>query len=573
MFMTSTPPIDPLDPTEVEVARPYLAGASAARLRRTVVLATATVSLLPLLIISFLYYDQYERSLQAEAAQSMSRQVTNNKRALEFFLMERRSALSFMVRDRSFAELCDVGTLSLLMRHMNDTFALGSFADLGLIDSGGKQLCYSGPYDLKGRDYHDQDWFYRVSRRGVFVSDTFLGYRQSPHFAIAIKHVRASGDYYILRATINAEVLAEQILTAGLSPDDDVFLVNKDGVLQSPSRRYGGVLQTVPIPLPRATNEVHVLEQADERHRSVVIACVEIADSPFILVYIRPQIRPQGAGLSLPRLLLFLLVSIFFILVVIFWGSHQFVANLRAHNLKRAELMHKVEYANKLATIGRLAASVAHEINNPLAIINEKAGLLEDIVKLQSDFPRREKVLGIVDSIKGSVVRSRTITHRLLGFAKRMDVGSEIISLEELLKEVVSFLGKEVEYRNVTVTIDAEPGVPNIESDRGELQQVFLNLLNNAEAAVKDGGHIDIRVRATGERRIAVSITDDGIGIPKENLERIFEPFFTTKEGSGTGLGLSITYDIVQKLGGEIAVQSEVGNGACFTVLLPVRRG
>jgi signal transduction histidine kinase len=154
-----------------------------------------------------------------------------------------------------------------------------------------------------------------------------------------------------------------------------------------------------------------------------------------------------------------------------------------------------------------------------------------------------------------------------------MDVGSEIISLEELLKEVVSFLGKEVEYRNVTVTIDAEPGVPNIESDRGELQQVFLNLLNNAEAAVKDGGHIDIRVRATGERRIAVSITDDGIGIPKENLERIFEPFFTTKEGSGTGLGLSITYDIVQKLGGEIAVQSEVGNGACFTVLLPVRRG
>jgi len=141
------------------------------------------------------------------------------------------------------------------------------------------------------------------------------------------------------------------------------------------------------------------------------------------------------------------------------------------------------------------------------------------------------------------------------------------------LKEVVSFLGKEVEYRNVTVTIDAEPGVPNIESARGELQQVFLNLLNNAEAAVKDGGHIDIRVRTAGERRVAVSISDDGIGIPKENLERIFEPFFTTKAGSGTGLGLSITYGIVQKLGGELAVQSEVGNGACFTVLLPLRRG
>jgi signal transduction histidine kinase len=261
------------------------------------------------------------------------------------------------------------------------------------------------------------------------------------------------------------------------------------------------------------------------------------------------------------------------VLGVIFWGSRQFVATLRAQNLKRAELMHKVEYANKLATIGRLAAGVAHEINNPLTIINEKAGLLKDIVNLQEEFPRREKVLGIVESITGSVGRCRKVTHRLLGFAKHMDVGSETIAVEELLNEVVGFLGKEAAYRNIAITIEAEPGVPNVESDRGQLQQVFLNILNNAEAAVGEGGRIDIRVRTAGEGRVAVSITDNGIGIPKENLDRIFEPFFTTKEGSGTGLGLSITYGIVQKLGGEIGVKSEVGKGTCFTVLLPVRRG
>ena len=115
--------------------------------------------------------------------------------------------------------------------------------------------------------------------------------------------------------------------------------------------------------------------------------------------------------------------------------------------------------------------------------------------------------------------------------------------------------------------------MPEIESDRGQLQQVFLNILNNAEAAVGDGGRIDVWVRPDGERRVAVSISDNGVGIPKGNLDRIFEPFFTTKEGSGTGLGLSITYGIVQKLGGEITVRSEVGKGTCFTVLLPVRRG
>jgi len=570
--MPISPSIDSLDPTEVEAARPYLAGQSAARLRRTMFLATAIISLVPLVIVSFLYYDQYERSIRAEAVEGVSRQVTNVKRSLEFFLTERRSALAFIVRDRSFSELCNVETLSRTMQHMNDTLALGSFADLGLINAAGKQLCYTGPYDLQGRDYHDQDWFYRVGQRGAFVSEVFLGYRHSPHFAIATRQERGSG-YYILRATINAEVLAEQLVTAGLTPDDDVFLVNLEGTLQSPSRRYGTVLQRVAIPIPHATGEVQVLKRDDEHHRPAVIGCSRIADSPFVLVYIRPVVPPQSADVSLPRLLVFLLVSAALVLGVILWGSRQFVATLRAQNLKRAELMHKVEYANKLATIGRLAAGVAHEINNPLTIINEKAGLLKDIVNLEAQFPRREKVLGIVDSIAGSVARCRKVTHRLLGFAKHMDVGSETIAVEELLNEVVGFLGKEAAYRNITIAIAAEPGVPNIESDRGQLQQVFLNILNNAEAAVSDGGRIDIGVRPAGERRVAVSITDNGIGIPKENLDRIFEPFFTTKEGSGTGLGLSITYGIVQKLGGEITVKSEAGKGTCFTVLLPVRRG
>lgn len=566
-----SPSIDSLNPAEVEAARPYLAGPSAARLRRTVVLATAAVSLVPLVIVSFLYYDQYQRSFRTETVEGVSRQVTNDKRALEFFLTERRSALTFIARDRSFTELCDARTLPRIMQHMNDTFALGSFADVGLIDAGGKQLCYTGPFDLKGRDYHDQEWFYRAGQRGAFVSEVFLGYRHSPHFAIATKQERGS-EYYILRATINAEVLAEQIVTAGLTPNDDVFLVNQEGVLQSPSRRYGAVLKTVPIPIPHATGAVHVLEQDDEHRRPVVIGCSRIADSPFVLVYIRPRVAPQNADISLPRLLLFLLVSVALVLGVILWGSRQFVANLRAHNLKRAELMHKVEYANKLATVGRLAAGVAHEINNPLTIINEKAGLLKDLVNLQPEFPRRDKVLGIVDSITASVGRCRKVTHRLLGFARQMDVGSETIAVEELLHEVVGFLGKEAAYRNITITVEADPAVPNVESDRGQLQQVFLNILNNAEAAVSNSGHIDIRVRAAGERRVAVSISDDGIGIPRENLDRIFEPFFTTKEGSGTGLGLSITYGIVQKLGGEITVESEIGKGTCFTVLLPVRR-
>ena len=120
--------------------------------------------------------------------------------------------------------------------------------------------------------------------------------------------------------------------------------------------------------------------------------------------------------------------------------------------------------------------------------------------------------------------------------------------------------------------MEAAVGAPTIESDRGQLQQVFLNLVNNAIGAVDDGGKIAIsqRDRRRVARRLASRTT--GPGSPRENLQRIFEPFFTTKEGSGTGLGLSITYGIIKKLGGEITVESEVGQGTTFTVQLPLRR-
>jgi len=149
-----------------------------------------------------------------------------------------------------------------------------------------------------------------------------------------------------------------------------------------------------------------------------------------------------------------------------------------------------------------------------------------------------------------------------------MDVKHEALDLGSLLREVYGFLEKEAEYRNLRVTFQIDDNVPPIVSDRSQLQQVFLNILNNAFAAVTDGGRIDISVAESGEDQVAVAIADNGVGIPEEHLERIFEPFFTTKQGYGTGLGLSITYGIVQKLGGNILVDSKPGVGTRFTVVL-----
>jgi two-component system, NtrC family, sensor kinase len=126
-----------------------------------------------------------------------------------------------------------------------------------------------------------------------------------------------------------------------------------------------------------------------------------------------------------------------------------------------------------------------------------------------------------------------------------------------------------MESNGISLVTDLDPELPSTVADAGQLQQVFLNIINNAFAVVDDHGRIEIGIRDTGSDAVAVWIADDGVGIAEEHLPHIFDPFFTTKKGAGTGLGLSITYGIVQKLGGDIAVQSKVGEGTRFTVTLP----
>jgi len=535
-----------------------------------VVVAAATVALLPLTVLTAVNYVQYREALQAESIEPMARLTLNTKRSLELFLSERRSALTFLAHDRTFADLCGEAALTRVISNLNRSLEVGAFVDLGIIDDTGRQLCYSGPFELAGRNYQDQDWFHEVSRRGTYTSDVFLGFRNSPHFAIALRHDRDDGGFYVVRATVDAEMLSEQILSAGMHRSDDMFLLNRSGVLQSPSRHFGEILTTCPLPVPHYSPTVDVVEHHDPEGNRIFVSSAYIDGSPFILMMVKPVEEAMGRWFTLrSELLSFLVVSAALILGVLVWGAGHFVSGMREADERRIALLHQVEYTNKLASIGRLAAGVAHEINNPLSIINEKAGLARDLVEGSPETPHRDRILAAVESVLKSVQRCKAVTHRLLGFARHMDVKNEALDLRGLLMEVFGFLEKEAEYRNLGVTFDIADDVQPIVSDRGQLQQVFLNILNNAFAAVPDGGKIEITVANEGDNEVSIAISDDGVGIPREHLERIFEPFFTTKQGSGTGLGLSITYGIVHKLGGRILVDSTPGQGTRFTVVLP----
>ncbi len=229
--------------------------------------------------------------------------------------------------------------------------------------------------------------------------------------------------------------------------------------------------------------------------------------------------------------------------------------------------------AHKMEAIGRLAAGVAHEINNPLAVINEKAGLMKDFLELSGDFQKyREKFISLIQGIFESVGRCRTITHRLLGFSRRVDASLETFDLNNIVREVIDFVEKEILYKNVQLKITYADNLSHVESDKGQIQQVILNILNNAVDAVDKGGFIEVQTGIKDERTVTVSIIDNGHGIPENIRNHIFEPFFTTKEkDKGTGLGLSISYGIMKKLGGTITVKSKVNEGTTFVIEIPTR--
>jgi len=198
-----------------------------------------------------------------------------------------------------------------------------------------------------------------------------------------------------------------------------------------------------------------------------------------------------------------------------------------------------------------------------------KIGLIGDFLEITPSFQYKEKMVKSLDVINDSVLRCKNITHRLLGFARRMDAVIEDIDLNRVIQDVILFLENESLHNRIKITTALDDGLPHVQSDRTQLQQIFLNIINNAIDAIVHDGAIEISSSAF-ENGVKIQIKDNGPGMTHEILEHIFEPFFTTKElGKGTGLGLSITYGLIKKLGGTISVDSALGQGTVFTIHLP----
>jgi len=226
----------------------------------------------------------------------------------------------------------------------------------------------------------------------------------------------------------------------------------------------------------------------------------------------------------------------------------------------------RVAQSERLASLGMLAAGVAHEVNNPLGGILALTSLtVED---MPNDDPNRENLEEVIRQTE----RCRDIVKGLLEFSRQSKGNSEAVDLNKVLRDTLSLVGKQAPFFNVNVIWQLAPELPPVAADRAQFQQVFLNILMNAVQAMHERGTITITTRHdAAASAVEAAISDTGDGIPPEQIGRIFDPFFTTKEsGHGTGLGLSIAYGIVTTHRGSISVASEVGKGSTFTIRMPV---
>lgn len=256
-----------------------------------------------------------------------------------------------------------------------------------------------------------------------------------------------------------------------------------------------------------------------------------------------------------------------------FYGTRRLELQVEKANEQKCILDAQLIQSQKLASIGELSSGIAHEINNPLAIIGQEVEWMRHVL-MSEGLAERKEIVDLKDSLQEiarQVDRCKEITHKLLDFARKTEPLIQSVDVNKLIEDMARLVEKEAILKNIKIVRQYLKELPPIQTDAPLLRQVILNLLNNATYAIQKDGVITVATRLSGDSSIDIAVKDTGCGIPKEDLGKIFDPFFTTKPpGKGTGLGLSICHGIIERLGGRFSVVSAVGRGTELTVHLPI---
>ena len=547
-------------------------------LTRKMILIVIIVSLTPLILVTGIILDQFQDSYQEKVRAHLKELVLKHKQNIDGFLIEKLNDLRFLSKSFRFEELRNETFLRKKLTELKKEYN-AVFEDLGVINTDGFQVAYAGPFELANALYSQSDWFKKAIKSDFYISDVFLGLRGIPHFIIAVKQKQPGGDW-ILRATIDFKSFNSLVESIRIGKTGSAFILNKSGEFQTTPQdeavadkeTYLYFLHSV----AKSKDGIDIIEKKDEAGRKSIFVAASLKHGDWLLIY-RQDAADAYADFNrtLKIAVVIFLLGGLAIITMAFWVSKRMVSRIAKADREKEMMNQQVIETGKLASIGELAAGIAHEINNPVAIMVEEAGWIQDLLS-EEEFAQSqnlEEFNRALKQINTQGNRCKEITHKLLSFARKTDPRVHDVQINGLIEEVVGISDQRAKFSNVAIHTNLAKDLPLTEVSPTEFQQVFLNLINNAlDAMEKKGGTLNISSRLEDDR-VVVSVADNGPGIPREYLVRIFDPFFTTKPvGKGTGLGLSICYGIVKKIGGEIDVRSVLDEGTTFEVKLPISK-
>lgn len=451
--------------------------------------------------------------------------------------------------------------------------------DVALVDAEGVVQAYAGPSVYKGTHVVPGRWLDEALERGSSISGVMAGQLGLPHYVMA-KRFSHFEKTFVLRVSLDSEVFTRMLMSVR-EEGIDVFLINRKGEVIAGS---GGQVLTRerelvdPVfldrigtafwdPLSNAAYSSRVMRNAGwilaaRKHSP---SLYHAADSTF----------------------LFLGLSVFCGGIIVFLSSLYLTGYvekmLQQRDDEREQLREQLYRAGRLAELGEMAAGFAHEINNPLQIMKSDQAYIEMLLQ---DFKKRaaddlefqgdvDEITTSINQIKLQIDRCARITHSILTFGRAGNTEVQNIDLAKFIPDVLTMIQKKIQLSNIALKINIPATRLIVHVDPGRLQQVVLNLLNNAIYAiseVSDGraGEIVIACSPEGADKVRIAITDNGAGISEDQRKLIFTPFFTTKPaGSGTGLGLSVCHGIVNSMMGVLDFTSAKGQGSTFFLLLP----
>ncbi len=547
-------------------------------LTRNIILIVVSVSVIPLILITLTIRHFSQTSFKDDILKYLKVLNKEQNQNIDRFLYRRLSDISLLMDCCTFDQLMNHTFLEERLKSLQK-ISNYTFVDLGIVDSNGVQLSYAGPFGLSYANYGDAPWFKSAIRSDTYISDVFLGLRDVPHFIVAVRGEH-NGSKWLLRGTVDFEKFNSVVQNIRIGETGVAFIFNKKGEIQTNSR-LGVLLDVEPYTsflasnTPGADNEATIRTLSDNG-LNVIYVMSRLKNGDWVLV-LRQTEQDAYKSLYTVRSLTVLIfsigiVGIFMVSVVL---ARRIVSRIKRVDEEKEILNEKMVEAGKLASIGELAAGIAHEINNPVAVMVEEAGWMQDLITDADpeSIPMVEEFERSLKQIKAQGVRCKQITHKLLSFARKTDPVHRRVNINEVTREAITLCEQRLISGNVNIQVQFTEGLPPTRISPSETLQILVNLINNAVDALEPtGGMIKISTKREDDY-LVVDVSDNGPGIPKSIVPRIFDPFFTTKPvGKGTGLGLSICYGIVKELGGEITVDTEEGVGTSFHVKFPVSK-